>query len=221
MATRTAATNRRTKTYRRGVLDSQPIPAPVLRSQNRIALKMESRFYVNLDGDDLAKWLNAASGTKSFDRIKAIMCEVRDLKAAFQSNAGRFLMPGPVHPATQEQRNLRDENAKISRALDVRLGALDKALTRYVFRPRAYWYWADREWLLNLYADELRNEFFVQPDNRTRQYGEADAVMSILRLTAKGHLDKIRLCPTCKKHWRYAAKSHYKFCSAECRGQFY
>jgi hypothetical protein len=112
--------------------------------EHKILIFLYVKFYVEVDGESLVRWLNGASGTKSADRVKRILWEIHDLKAAFRSNGPRFLKPGPVHPVTQEERELRDENTNIMRNLDVRLKTVDKALTGYVFRPRATWFWPDR-----------------------------------------------------------------------------
>lgn len=50
---------------------------------------------------------------------------------------------------------------------------------------------------------------------------EGDAVLSLVRLDLSGELHKVTLCGMCKKRWRVAAKSHYKFCSPECRIAYY
>ncbi len=50
---------------------------------------------------------------------------------------------------------------------------------------------------------------------------EGDAVLSLVRLDLSGELHKVALCEMCKKNWRVAAKSHYKFCSGECRVAYY
>ena len=50
---------------------------------------------------------------------------------------------------------------------------------------------------------------------------EGDVAMALVRLYADGDLGKVRLCETCHNQWRVAAHSNYRFCSKECREQFY
>jgi hypothetical protein len=208
-----------TREPQRSVLDSQPIPVSSLKSTKRADLRREKRFYVESDGQELVTWLNAASKTRSRDRVEWIIDELNDLKRDFKSKAASLLRPGPKRPVTQKEQEIRNENTKVYRSLAIRHEALNRALFRYVFQPKATWVWANSNWLLGLCARELGKEFFVRQGHRT--YGEGDAVMSVLRLSDKGFLAKICLCTTCKQQWLYAAKSHYRFCSDECRQEFY
>jgi hypothetical protein len=50
---------------------------------------------------------------------------------------------------------------------------------------------------------------------------EADVALSLVRLYLRGELERVRLCERCKRRWVDRAKSHYRFCSDECRESYY
>ena len=50
---------------------------------------------------------------------------------------------------------------------------------------------------------------------------EADAALSLVRLSAVGDLEKVRLCEVCRERWLAATHRNYRFCSKECRERFY
>ena len=45
--------------------------------------------------------------------------------------------------------------------------------------------------------------------------------MALMRLAEIGDLHKVCMCEVCKASWLFAAKSNYRFCSAQCREAFY
>jgi hypothetical protein len=170
------------------------------------------------------QWLNASKGTASHERVALIRRELEDLPSEFATHAGAYMhRSGGVlrlgEPPRGKRRDWPKEKLKVQQHLDDRHVALNEALEKYVFRPRATYIISGRAWMFGMVPDENMNWFKMYFGNETTS--EADAVMSLVRLAETGDLGKVRLCETCKERWRFAAKRNYRFCSDQCRESFY
>jgi hypothetical protein len=111
------------------------------------------------------------------------------------------------------------EKLRVQRQFHDRHVALNKALEKYVFRPRATFIIVPRLWMFGMVPDENKRRFKIHIAGET--ISEADTVLSLVRLAQTGDLGKVRLCEMCKERWRVAAKRSYRFCSDQCREAFY
>ncbi len=151
--------------------------------------------------------LNACMGTAAYERLTALH---RDLLQFWAETL-------------EQQRQQRTRPG----FLDLRLlGALDKRhleiserLARYVFRPGIAYTAVGGECRSGVVSIHRRNVAEIRKG--TVPITEADCALALVRLHAIGDLSKVRLCETCRKRWRVAAHSNYRFCSKECREQFY
>jgi hypothetical protein len=164
----------------------------------------------------LIEWLNAAVGTKSYERVSKLIRNIRAADAAVDSalrdsvfiHVGRT---GDIIPAEKRRRR---------REVDELLLPVSRAFAEYVFHPRLTCILFDkRRWWFDLFGESVRSDYkFTRPNGR-RVY-EADAVFGVLRLASYGFLDRIRECLTCQK-WLYAHPSHKKFCSSACQLKYF
>jgi hypothetical protein len=170
------------------------------------------------------RWLNASKGTASHNRVVLIRRELEELPSEFATHAGAYVhSSGGVlrfgESFREQRRDWPKEKLKVQRSLHNRHVALNKTLENYIFRPRATFVILSRAWIFGMVPDENKRWFQMAIGDET--ISEADAVISLVRLAETGELGKVRLCDMCKKHWRVAAKKHYRFCSEECREAFY
>jgi hypothetical protein len=217
MATRRTVTKHAKQGSNRTAADAHPVPhaSPLSAS--------ESRYLGVQDADRVARWLNASNGTASHERIVRIRRELEDLRSEFMAHsfAYQHISNGVIRlgEALEHGRDWPETKLQVQRELHDRHVALNLALAKYVFRPRATYVIAGRGWIFGMVPDENRRSFQIHIGNET--ISEADAVLSLVRLAETGDLRKIRLCETCKEVWLFAAKRNYRFCSDQCREGFY
>jgi len=215
MEMQSTVTNKQTHKSSRTAADSQPVPRLSLPSA------WEARQLGLGDADTVVKWLNASKGTASYERVVLIRRELEELPSEFATHAGAYLHVSGEVVRFGEARggNWPKEKLQVQRQLHDRHYALNEALEKYVFRPRATYVMARRAWIFGMVPDENKRWFQMHVGNET--ISEADAVISLVRLAESGDLGKVRLCEMCKERWRVAAKRNYRFCSDQCREAFY
>jgi hypothetical protein len=217
METLTTVTRREEKSSRTAA-DSQPIPrlgTPSESVAGHLALR---------DAEKVVRWLNASKGTASHDRVLVIRRELEDLPSEFATHAGAYVhSSGGVlrlgEPPREKRRDWPKEKLKVQQRLHTRHVALNKALETYIFRPRATLVILGRAWIFGMVPDENKRSFQMRIADET--ISEADAVISLVRLAETGEHGKVRLCDMCKTRWRVAARKNYRFCSEQCREDFY
>jgi hypothetical protein len=217
MATQTTVTGRREKSSRTAA-DSQPIP----RQSHPSA--QEGRQLSIGDADKVVQWLNASKGTASHVRVAVIRRDLEELPSEFAIHADAYVHSfGGVlrfgEPPREKRRDWPKEKLRLQRQLHKRHVALNEALEKYVFRPRATCVIFGRRWIFGMVPDENKRWFRMTIGQET--ISEADAALSLVRLAETGELGKVRLCEMCKERWRVAAKRNYRFCSDQCREAFY
>jgi hypothetical protein len=217
MATRSTVTDRREKSSRTAA-DSQPIPRRSPPSER------EARQVTHGDADKVVQWLNASKGTASHERVVAIRQELEELPSEFATHADAYVHSFPRHllhgdPPRERRRDWPKEKLRVQRRLGNRHAALNEALEEYVFHPRATCVILGGRWIFGMVPDESKRWYRMTIGQET--ISEADAVISLVRLAETGDLQKIRLCEMCKECWRVAAKRNYRFCSDQCREDFY
>lgn len=202
----------------RTAADAQPIP--------RLGppLEREARQPPLGDAARLVEWLNASKGTASHERVVRIRRELDELPLEFANQAGAYVhSSGGVLRLGEPPRGKRSdwpkEKLKVQRQLHDRHIALNEALEKYAFRPRATYIITGHAWMFGMVPDKNVRWFKMHFGYET--ISEADAVMSLVRLAETGDLERVRLCEMCKERWRFAAKRNYRFCSDQCREVFY
>jgi hypothetical protein len=169
------------------------------------------------------RWLNASKGNASHERVVLIRRELDDLRSEFvaQARVYHHVSGGIIRlgEALDDVGNWPKEKLQVQRQLHDRHVELNRALGKYVFRPRATYVIANGGWIFGMVPDENRRSFQMKIGDET--ISEADAVLSLVRLAESGDLGKIRLCEMCKEVWLFAAKRNYRFCSNQCRESFY
>jgi hypothetical protein len=129
-----------------------------------------------------------------------------------------------------DRRHTRETEVKYDeslRGIEQLASSLNARLTKYKFHPEvAYAYRLPGSFsvMQNLWAGgmvpDVKGQWFQTKLNGWT-ISEGDAALSLVRLDLSGELHKVALCGMCKKRWRVAAKSHYKFCSRDCREAYY
>ncbi len=217
MATSTTVTDK-SKRPGRTAADSQPIP------RHGSPGAQQGRHLAFGDADRVVQWLNASKGTPSYVRVVAIRRELEELPSEFVIHADAYAHSfGGVlrlgEPPPEKRREWPKEKLRVQRQLRERHVALNEALKKYVFRPRATCVILSHSWIFGMVPDENKRWFQMTIGQET--ISEADAALSLVRLAETGELGKVRLCEMCKERWRVAAKRSYRFCSDRCREDFY
>ena len=169
------------------------------------------------------RWLNEARGS-----AHAHVLEIRKQLEDFHAGLARFREVDAKNPVTvallTKTRPVPDAayTAKYQREyrrLEKEITAINKALKRYAFRPAIGYV---------ITSDARGGGLVPDVDKRTFKlsFGDwelvgADAALALVRLFLKGELQRVQLCEMCKQRWVDRAKSHYKFCSGECREGYY
>lgn len=105
------------------------------------------------------------------------------------------------------------------RQLQLRVNRLNKFLTRYKFHPGVGAVLITESRSAGLEPFTTKGGFRLIVGEW--ELVEADAALSLVRLYLTGELGRVQLCEMCKKRWRVKSKSHYRFCSGECRETYY
>lgn len=178
----------------------------------------------------LPGWLNAARGTKSYGRVTNLIALIRQS----EESTHKAVAGGAYHTTSQDSPKEKKEKRKLARAANGPHAQLQRSLQRYVFHVRLTRIIFGFEWMLNFYRPAPKGEFGWETEyGRTSEAGaitlslptytvsEGDAVLAVLRLAARGLLDRVRLCETCSQIWLYAKHRNYRFCSSKCRQNYY
>ena len=216
METRSTVTTSNNSRSTRTAADSQPIP----RSSSS-ATASTARQPCFSDAHRVVEWLNGSKGTASHDRVVFIHNELETLPREFVANAQAYVHAsgGVLEMGEARGKNWPKHKLEIQKQLRDRHVTLNRLLETYIFRPRATYVIARRWWLFGMVPDGNRRWYKLQLGNET--VSEADAVLSLVRLSETGDLAKIRLCEMCKQRWCVAARRNYRFCSTQCRENFY
>jgi len=113
-------------------------------------------------------------------------------------------------------------NGKVNTLLQL----LNETLRRYVFRPRVDYIRLPGSItiLQNIWAGGMapdRRKGWFETAIGTWPVSEADAALALVRLDLTEELNKVCLCDMCHQRWLVASKRSYRFCSQECREEFY
>ena len=178
MATRSTVTKKKEPPFR---TYQEWLPVKTNQRQRRESLQN--------DADLVAFALNAFKGNAAYNRLTALLRDLRKLQAE-----------------TSESAELR------------RIKKINRRVTRYVFHPCVS-RGGGSEGRFGVIA--LSDSSFIPAPANQIAATEADAALGLVRLHAMGDLGKVRLCEVCREHWLAARHSNYRFCSKECREQFY
>jgi hypothetical protein len=214
MVTPRAVTRPNTRKLSRTASDAQPIPRstpPSGYDARRLGLN---------DASKVVQWLNASKGTSSYSRVVRIHQELQDLPLEFSRNTDAYIHRfEKVTQLGEAGTDWPKEKIEVQRKIAERHVALNQSLSQYVFRPRATYIIAGYNWLFGMVPDEKKRWFKIKVGQET--ISEADAVMALVRLAESGDLGRLQRCEMCKERWHVAAKRNYRFCSDECRENFY
>jgi len=168
--------------------------------------------------------LNACMGTAAYERLTALRRDLEEFRAETVEQRQVLTVldkeiQAPAGAGVERRNELAAHNGRLMGSLDKRHFEISERLARYVFRPGIAYTAVGGECRSGVTALPRRNVAVI----RTGSFPitEADAALALVRLHATGDLHKVRLCETCHKRWRVAAHSNYRFCSKECREQFY
>ncbi len=170
------------------------------------------------DGQVVAQYLNASQGSRSHARILELRGQMVDLHEGLSrwNRLHEELQSRVSARAPEGDKALAKRAAEYSAEAD-RLGQLletiNRTLAGYRFHP-----------IITYTAiTDTRSEGFTPVPRgyelRIEEWSlsEPDAAAALVRLYQMKDLWRVRLCDQCKKRWLVAAKSHYHFCSKQCR----
>jgi len=142
-------------------------------------------------------WLNAAKGTAR-KRVLGMRTEL-----AYLLKMADSWRPGTPRENWPEFR--------------MRHNMLNEFLSRYIFRPILYYDLDSEAWRYNTVPKKTRGPVVeVTLQGITLPVDEATAVAALVRLGARGELQKVRLCEWCKQNWRVSERACDRFCSKKC-----
>jgi len=166
----------------------------------------------------LIEWLNAAAGSKSYQRVSGLLHNILSATGLFGGIVQEALrdledwhtkIPGETRKIQREKRRHRPEVEKL-------LGTIKATVKDYVFHPRlTLQSQVGQRWWFDLVGESVPGDYKLTLDGGRRVY-EADAVFGILRLASYGFLERVKQCLACQK-WLYAHPSHKKFCDVACQ----
>src|SRR5580704_11623474 len=170
------------------------------------------------DADVAVRWLNAAKAAKaraSYNRVASIREQLEEfgiLRVKIQEpyvTARRSLKIGQTTriPGLSKHSRLHRKAQRIKTALN-------KALSRYVFRPHVSYNPSYDVWRGGVFPDESSRWFRAKIVPGTI-VSEAVAAMSLVNLDAVGDIGKVRLCIMCDARWFVGAKRNFRFCGAD------
>ena len=156
----------------------------------------------------------------------AAVREHEEKKKLYQ--AGKLSFVESRFPADRN-RNIpggEEQYRELNRIVNSLPRVLNEKLRRYVFHPLVDYVRlpGSMTMLQNIWAGGMA------PDRRRGWFetaigawpvSEADAALALVRLDLTGELYKVCLCGMCHQRWLVASKSSYRFCSQECREEFY
>jgi hypothetical protein len=165
------------------------------------------------------EWINRTKGIER-KRILDLRGEIerfdKELAKRHELNdAAPTMMKAPLEERRAYTLNVR----RLSAMLRKRHARINRTLTRYRFSPGL------GVELITKTRQAGLTPFAGKRETRVNINGcelvEADAALALVRLYLIGELHKVHLCDKCGLRWHVAAKSHYKFCSGECREAYY
>lgn len=179
-------------------------------------------------------WLNGAKGTQARKEVLEIRDELEALGTMMTSlhetrQRARAQRKGRAlpHPETEaeEFRNLVkgvEEFGAQQKQVHARVEALNKRIAKFVFCPVMVYYPSSDEWRYQVIPRKPRGrQILISYDGQPVQVNAATAVAALCRLAANGELHKLRLCEWCKASWRVSERAIDRFCSDECRQDWY
>jgi hypothetical protein len=211
MTTRTTVTSHTAKARRL----IQPLMRP--------AKTKDSKKLTLSDAEVVVLWLNGPKGAER-DRVLGFRKELGAISSGFahlletHATSPAWIALKTKAPSSPDPDWTAKYRAELEQ-LQKRTDTLNKRLSCYAFHPG----------IGATVITETRNGGLV-PDADKRslklrvgefELVEADAALALVRLYLVGELHRVQLCEMCKKDWRVKAKSHYRFCSGECRESYY
>jgi hypothetical protein len=176
------------------------------------------------DAEVVVRWLNDAPRA-SRDRVLGIyrsleslhpgLSALQELEREADERIRAMKVPKPDAASAAFDAKYRHQY----RTVEKQFSAINKTLASYSFHPGVG----------HIIISDMKGAGLVTNANKRTfrlpvgewQLVEADAALALVRLYLIGELHKVHLCAKCGLRWHVAAKSHYRFCSAECRETYY
>ena len=189
---------------------------PVMRP----ARPAESHQVTLSDAEVVVRWLNGSQRRTLLairEKLMELSKGLADLQRTHDSSPVFLALKSGVAPSPDA--NWTAKYRREYQRIQKQMITLNKTLSRYVFRPGIGYTVISNMRGAGLLPDAGRQKFRLIVGEW--KLVEADAVLSLIRLYLVGELDRVQLCKMCKKRWLVQAKSHYRFCSSECRQAYY
>lgn len=187
--------------------------------KSRVAAEGQHLSLTSVGEEDrvvLIEWLNAAVGTKSYQRVSELIHNIRSADTAVDAAIRDSVF---VHVGRRED-SIPPEKSRRRREIDKLLRPISQSFTGYVFHPRLTCVLFDRRrWWFDLVGEPVPGDYKLTRANG-RRVDEADAVFGVFRLASYGYLGRVRQCLTCQR-WLYAHPSHKKFCNSACQLKYF
>lgn len=218
------------------VADCSAIP------KTRTALKREFGSLSHSDAALAVEWLNQTQRTTAYRRVLMVRRELEELGAMLknlrQLEREREELQKPLKELLEISKNLSPaEKAEAHKAIEAkqrfraqfreRHNALNRLIGRYAYVPVLNYSPDYSIWRFNAAPKRLRGPKITvldeEPGMGFSRVGvdESTVVAALCRLAANRELFKVCLCAQCKKKWRVSERKIDRFCSRECREDYY
>jgi hypothetical protein len=147
-------------------------------------------------------WLNAAKGTEAYKRIVGIHRLIAELVEGYEQGI--------------DQQEDFDRLQQQHRKLNVKL-------SRYSLCPQSMYFLTQQIWTAPLIARETEGDFQLSygDPHHGLKLCEAGTAHLLVKLTETRSSHHVRLCEQCRDKWVVAFRSIDRFCSKDCREEFY
>ncbi len=209
-------------------------------------VKQERLLTLN-DASIVTQWLNSAQDAKaraSYGRVVSIRQQLENLQRLrerfkefgpdpkedarawrkYEEERAKVKAGQKAKPVTFPAYRDSQGDRKLQRQTNRLASRLNEALSQYTFRPQMAHVRVGFSVLQNLWAGGMvpdAKEAWFQMKVNGWTISEADAALALVRLDLVGEVSKVGLCEQCRRRWRVAAKTHYRFCGKQCRLEFY
>jgi hypothetical protein len=209
---------------RKGVAFTEAVaPRPTTRTE----FERRARSLSFSDAFIVVQWLNAAKGSAAYRKVLTVKLELDELGALLdsvrrQKQESRAANKGRQAPLSQEDVTAAVQRAEFYTQFRERHNSLNRTLAKYSFVPVMA---CDPDmgiWRCSSVPKVTRGRTIEVSDGAlTVHVNEAAVVAALARLAANRELYKVRLCEQCQERWRVSERAMDRFCSPECRQEWY
>jgi len=198
-------------------------PRPTTQAES----KRRERSISFADAFMAVEWLNATTGSASHRRVLGIRQELQELGEMLDSLQGSRRERKSAKQLLTSEEMLADHNQAMEylekrEQFRKRHNAFNELLSQYRFVPALAYDLETGIWrFATIPKTRQGREIKIPQETGDLVVNEVTVIAALARLAARRELRKVRLCEQCHKRWRISEREIDRFCSQNCRGEFY